>query len=519
MSDYDLTAIASDPELYISSASAFDQSGKALFIVTNGSQNIGQPIIAGNISSMRIDSTHTIDLDSNPLFFRNNSYLELVGYFTQPSESICIFGDADGYNGIFIDPAGIELRFVDSNLSVVQTRVSLFDWPLKAHITVNFDSKYATLDVNDVRSQIEYSATDPTTVPDVSFKSIVGYSYLIDGIGVYSNRFINKSNMINAKDFDYFNFTSGKYGSIGTVFNGYRQADERIIPSSDFMLHPDGYYVAGYIFIPQSEELFESVVFQCSDPTVQITYKIDNDAEQTFDDLRMILPSTSLFSVTFKVPESEMSKVFSLTIKAYFDLDITTASPAKLVADGAVYSGSTDIKIVDCPEGVYFQGGYYTGEWYIDPPKSIELVFMGHRTDISTFLFSSSDGEVSFGPSGAVTGYTAYLNGVLTTDLDDVVLDQWNHLILTKASVVDTTFFLNNDQSETKASDLSYLYLNAYPVELSAPDIAQLYSIISSSHKLRITDSPSPIVEGDAEFDSPFLLYSFAWSIIGGNVG
>jgi hypothetical protein len=519
MSNYDLTAIASDPELYISSASASDQSGKGLFIVTNGSQNIGQPIIAGNASSLRIDSTHTIDLDANPLFFRNNSYLELVGYFTKPSDSICIFGDLDGYNGIFIDPAGVELRFVDSNLTLIQTRINLLDWPLKAHITVNFDSQYATLYVNDVRSQVEYVATDPTTITAVSFKSIAGYSYLVDGIGVYSNKFINKSDMINAKDFDYFNFTSGKYTSIGTVFNGYRQADERVIPSSDFMLHPDGYYVSGYIFIPQSEELFEAVLFECSDPTVQVTYKIDNEAEETFDDLWMVFPSVNLFSVTFKVLPEEMSKVFSLTIKAYFDLDITTASPAKLIANGAIYSGSTDIKIVDCPEGVYFRGGYYTGEWYVDPPKSVEIVFMGHTDAHSTFVFSSSDGEASFGPSGAVTGYTAYLNGALVTDLDDVVLNQWNHLILTKSSVSDTTFFMNQDQLEMKSSDISYLYLNAYPVELSAPEAAQLYRIISSSHKLSVIDSPSPITEGEAEYDSPFLLYSFAWSIIGGNVG
>ena len=520
MSNYDQTAIASDPEFYLSSASLSDQSGKSLYVLDNDALNIGQPIIVGNKSSFIVDATHPINLDSNCIFFRSNCHVEFVVYLTQPTQSICIFGDSDTANGLFVDPAGIELRFVDSNLSSLYTRIDILEWPLKAHITLTFDSESATLDVNDVQSQISYAPTDPATIADVEFKSASSYFYLLDGFGVYSNRFINKSSMIDAKDFDYFNFTSGKYESIGSVFSGYRLGESKTINKSDFLLHPDGYYMISYIMIPQTEDSYDYITFECSDSDVIVSYRIDALSESTFTDREEFFPSTRVFSVSFKVSLDDINKSFWLKIRAYYEGSITTQTPAKLILDGAAYySDSNDIKIVNCPPGHYLGGYNYDCEWYITPPKSVEIVFMPLDLTNETFVFSSSDGEVSFGTGGSVSGYTAYLNGVVVSDLDDVLINQWNHLILTKSSVADTEFILNDSQAGNEQSNIRYLFINAYPSVLPAGDIQQLYKIITSSHKLRLVETLSPIQEGEAEYDSPFLLYSYAWSIIGSNVG
>lgn len=520
MSNYDLTAIASDPELYLSSSSSTDQSGKAIYVITNGSQNIGQPIIAGNSSALIIDSTHSIDIDANPIFFRSNCHMEFVAYFTQPTESVCIFGDDDAFNGLFVDPAGVELRFVDSNLSSRYVRIDIFDWPIKLHVTVSFDAESATLEVNDQRVQISYAPTDPTNVTETSIKSYGSYFYLIDGFGIYTNKFINKNNMINAKDFDYFSFTSKRYEAMGSFFSGYRLAELKTIEDNEFLLHPDNYYVAAHIFIPQNEELFDYVTLECSDPTVEITYKLDNNSEVMFTDRESIIPAGKIFSIAFKIYPDQISKTFRLKIKAYYEGDISTATPAKLVLTGsAYYSESTDIKIVDCPQGHYLGGSHYGGTWYEDSPNSIEIAFMPTDLTNETFVFSSSDGEISYGAGGSISGFTAYLNGVLVTNLDDILINQWNHLVITKVSVSDTEFLLNNSQLGGESANIRYLFINAYPSVLPESDIEQMYKIVTSSHKLRLVESLSPIVEGDAEYDSPFLLYSYAWSIISGDVG
>lgn len=520
MSNYDQTAIASDPEFYLSSASLSDQSGKALYVLDNDALNIGQPIIAGNTSSFIVDETHHIELDANCIFFRSNCHMELVAYLTQPTESICIFGDAGTQNGLFIDPAGIELRFVDSNLSSVYTRIDILEWPLKAHITLTFDAESATLDVNDVQSQISYAPTDPATIAEVSFTSVGEYFYLIDGFGIYSNRFINKSAMIDAKDFDYFTFTSAKYEAIGSVFSGYRLGETKVFNKSDFLLHPDGYYMISYIMIPQIEDSYDYITLECSDQDIVVTYKIDALAEDTFVSREEFFPVARVFSISFKVGLDDISKSFWIKIRGYIEGSITTQTPAKLILDGAAYySDSNDIKIVNCPPGHYLGGSNYDCEWYTAPPNSVEIAFMPLDLTNETFVFSSSDGEASFGAGGSVTGYTAYLNGLPVADLDDVLVNQWNHLVLTKASVADTDFILNDSQAGGEQSNIRYLFINAYPSVLPADDIEQLYKIVTSSHKLRLVETLSPIVEGEAEYDSPFLLYSYAWSIIGSNVG
>jgi len=520
MSNYDQTAIASDPEFYLSSASMSDQSGKSLYVLDNDALNTGQPIIAGNQSSFIVDSTHTINLDLNCIFFRSNCHMELVGYFTQPTENICIFGDDDTQNGIFIDQSGIELRFVDSNLSSKYTRVEIAEWPLKAHITLTFDVESATLDVNDVQSQISYSPTDPGNIADVTFKSTGQYFYLLDGFGVYSNRFLNKSNMIDAKDFDYFNFTSSKYEAVGSVFSGYRLGESKIINKSDFMLHPDGYYMVSYIMIPQIDDSYDYITFECNDPDVIVTYKVNALSETSFTTMEEFFPVARVFSISFKVSLDDINKSFWLRVKAYYEGSITTQTPGKLILDGAAfYSDSNDIKIVDCPPGHYLGGSNYDGTWYDTPPNSVEIAFMALDLTNETFVFSSTDGEASFGAGGSITGYTAYLNGVAVANLNNVRVNQWNHLVLTKVSVSDTQFILNDSQAGGEQSNIRYLFINAYPSVLTAGTIQQLYRIVTSSHKLRIVETLSPIVEGEAEYDSPFLLYSYAWSIIGSNVG
>lgn len=517
MSNYDRIAISQKPDFYFSSNSTSDQSGKGLYGITNGATNVGQPIIVGNPSSWRIASGESIVLDANPIFFQTNSDFEFVIQMMQPTETICIFGDANGYNGIFVSNGGVEIRFVDSDAIQRSASIPMTKWPEKMHVVLTFDPVYCTLIVNGQSTQVSYRDTDPTIITAVSFKTTVGNTYYLDGIGVYSDVFKNKSENVNVETLDYLDFISRTYDGISTVFDGYRGQPKIEVSNTAFTPDPilSEWYLFTISFPLSSDEDFDSISIESS-ISMPMQYKTNDGAWTSFNGQVSFSPTTNFFILQLRVRTQDITIPFIIKVFPMFDDRILTATPAILTPNGGpFYPDVTTVPIVNFPEGVELHNISYEGEWLENVPKTIEILFMP-KEESETIVLHSLDGEASCGSDGAVSGYTAYLNGQSVANLNAVRVNQWNHLVLTMTSPTADIFYLNSDSSRAGEKIIEYALLTAYPTELSAGTIAQMYSILSSYHKLSITENPTDVVEGELDGTSPFKLYTQAWAIIGG---
>lgn len=517
MSNYDRIAISQKPDFYFSSNSSSDQSGKSLYGITNGATNVGQPIIVGNPSSWRIASGESLELDANPIFFQTNNDFEFVIQMMQPDETICIFGDAGAYNGIFVTNGGVEVRFVDSDAIQRSASIPMTKWPEKMHVVVTFDPAYCTLAINGQSTQVSYRETDPTIITDVSFKTTVGNAYYIDGIGVYSDIFQDKSEYINVEDFDYLDFISRTYDGMSTTFDGYRGQPKVEVLNTDFTPDPilTEWHLFTIYFPLSSDEDFDSISIESS-LNMPMQYKTNDGSWTSFNGQVSFSPTTDFFILQVRARTQDITIPFIIKVFPMFDDRILTATPAILTPNGGpFYPDINAVAIVNFPEGVELYNISYEGEWLEAVPKTIEILFMPKETS-ETIVLHSADGEASCGTGGAISGYTAYLNGQPVANLNATRLNQWNHLVLTMTSPVADTFYLNSNAARTGEKIIEYALLTAYPTELSAGTISQMYSIISSYHKLSITENPTDIAEGELDGSSPFKLYTQAWAIIGG---
>lgn len=518
MSNYDRIAISQKPDFYFSSNSSSDQSGKSLYNITNDALNVGQPIIVGNPSSWRVTNTESIELDSNPIFFREGNELEFVIQKLQPLETLCIFGDDDGFNGFFLNPMGAEVRFVDADLSLKSLSIDFKEWPEKMYVVITFDSIYCNLRVNDQSSQISYRETDPDSITSVSFKTTANNTYYIDGIGVYSDSFESKKNYIDASEFDYLNFVSSTYNATGTVFDGHRIQSKRYISNNEFNVDPTQveYCLFNMTFPLSTDEDFSSISLESTILDMQMQYKTNYGSWATFTGNVSFVPTTDFYLLQIRVKEKDINRSFSIKVSSAFDDRITTLTPAELTPNGGpFYPDSYSTLMVNFPDGVELYGISYEGEWIEYVPNSIEILFMP-KNSTKTIIIDSLDGSASCGTGGSITGFIAYLNGELVTDLDDVRVNQWNHLILTKVSTSANTFYLNSNSSRTETNNVEYSLLTSYPSVLSSDSCQELYSIISSYHKISVVDNPTDIIEGELDGTSPFKIYTYAWAIIGG---
>ncbi len=518
MSNYDRIAISQKPDLYFSSNDVGDQSGKTLYGITNGAANTGQPIIAGNPSSWRIQDGSSIDIDANPIFFRTNTQMEFVIQKMQPTETVCIFGDASDLNGIFLNPTGVEVRFVDADLNQRSRGISFIEWPEKMYVVLAFDAVYCTLRVNDLSVQISYRETDPDTITSVSFKTSVGNTYYLDGLGVYADYFESKYEFIRAPKFDYIDFIGKTYGATGTMFNGYRIHDKTQVLRNEFLPDPldVDYYTYTKAFMMVTDDPFSSVSIESNYSNMEMQYQTNDVSWVSFTGNTSFIPSDEFIILQIRVKAEDIYKQFTVNIFTMYDDKISTNTPAVLTPNGGpLYPHIHDLSIVNFPDGVELYEISYEGEWVEEIPNSIEIIFMPKDAG-ETIIFENADGSASCGTGGAITGFTVYLNGQLVTDLDDVRINQWNHLVLTDASPTADTFYLNSDSSRANENIIEYAFLGSYPTVLDAGTIEQLYGIISSFHKLSVTENPSDIDEGALDGSSPFKIYTYAWAIVGG---
>lgn len=518
MSNYDLLAISQRPDFYFSSNSSSDQSGTSLYSTTISATNVGQPIIVGNPSSWRIATGESLEFDANPIFFRQDTQIEFVMQKLQPLETVCIFGDDDNINGIFLDAAGAEVRFVDAALNQRSAALKFIKWPEKMHIILTFDSLYCTLRINDQIAQISYRETDPDSIAQMSFKTTSGNTYYIDGIGVYSDSFESKKDYINEAYFDYSDFINRTYSASGTLFDGYR-GQQRIRISND-QFSPDPIEVECYLFTMTfpfaTDEPYDSISIESNYLDMEMQYKTNDGTWTDFTGNTSFSPSSVFFVLQLRVKTQDINRLFIINVFPMFDDRITVNTPAELVPNGGpLYPDEHTVSIVNFPDGVELNLISYEGEWIEYIPNSVEIIFMP-KTSTKTIVFDSADGSASCGTGGSITGFTAYLNGVLVANLNGVRVNQWNHLVLTKASTSADTFYLNSNSSRTETNVIEYAFLGSYSSELSIGIIQQLYAIVSSFHKASVSDNPTDIVEGELDGVSPFKVYTFAWAIIGG---
>lgn len=510
MSNYDLVAISSHPDFYLSSNSLTDQSGQTLYPLTNTANNAGQPIIVGNPSSFLIDNTHNITIGNNPLLFRLGSYFEFTAYFPEPQDSMTIFSDVSGENGLFISTSGIELRFTDGADVVNSVSVPVDTWQQKFYIVVTFDRETATLHVNNRQKSTSFTAKDPSSIGQFAFVAPVGYQYSVDGIGVYSLEFTKKGNFLDALTFGYPVHISKWYGAISTDLISNHIAESYTISRSEFAVSDINNHVFMQMLPPGFEYGFISIE---SDTDLPITYQVNEDTPQVFVRRAIVTAAQAAQYIRFTV--NSKAQEFTVTINVHEAGIVDMLGPARLsVSGGAFFPKSRDIVLVNCKQGIRFSGGYFSGEWIDESPKSIEIVFKPLSTS-TTHVFASSDGNATYGTSGSVNGYAAWLNGVQVNNLNNVITNEWNHLVLTINNPTATTFNLNATALGNSAGDIEYLFLAAYPTVVQL--VPELYSMISSSYKMTHSETlTSQVHEGEGDPDSPFSIYSMAWAIIGG---
>lgn len=518
MSNYDRLAISQAPDFYFSSNSSTDQSGAAIYGITVVADNVGQPIIVGNPSSWRITVTESLEFDANPIFFRKETNLEFVVQKLQPLDTVCIFGDDDEFNGIFLMPDRVQVRFVDSNLIQKSADVIFTRWPEKLHVILTFDELYCTLRVNDQTAQVSYKETDPGAITTMSFKTTAENTYTIDGIGVYSGSFESKKDYINSSTFDYLDFVNKTFDGTGTVFDGHRGQNRDQVLSAQFLPDPSqpDTFIYTMTFPLSSDEDFSSISIESNFLDMEMQYSTNDVAWTDFTGNVSFVPSTDFFLLQIRVNTQDIPRSFIINVFSMYDDKISTNTPAELVPNGGpLYPDEYSLSIVNFPEGVELREISYAGEWIDYVPNSIEIVFMP-KTDAKTIIFTSTDGSASCGTGGSISGFTAYLNGVLAADLSNIRINQWNHLVLTKVSTAASIFYLNSNSSRTEESIIEYALLTSFPSVLSAGTAAQLYSIISSYHHASVSDTTSGISEGELDGTSPFKAYTYAWAIIGG---
>lgn len=518
MSTYDQLSFASNPTLYLSAPDINDKSGAGAFTLANNNLiATGQPIIYGNAKSFYINDTNTVDVIGNPLFFGTNTSLEFVSVISKPTQDVPIVVDDNNMNGIFITPTGIVLRLFFETSSASYSKIAFVrvkDWDKKLHVIVTVSNTQSVLNVNGEYSYLQY--TD-SIIPSDNLTIGGGYSnyaYLIDGIGFYRGTSIDKSMVINDPGSGYEIYTGRKYGSTTTKFDNpvFAYSENFVLSDFSFSTEPDMYTLIYYV--SRYGEATDYISVRSNDENVVVSYVLNLDTTGDFSNY-LLLDDVDTATLVFYVAAEDVQDDFKLTINAYSNGSITTNTPASLQLEGmALYDVGSE-SIVNYPNGTLLNQSTYTGTWIEDVPSTIEIVFKAIESTLDTIVFSSIDGQVSYGPTGSISGYTTYLNGVLVADMSDVLLNQWNHLVLVYSSPTATEFYINSDDGLSSDQTIAYMLLTSYAQELDLNQVEQLYNILSGIDVISAQEPALSIIEGEFDNGLAFNYYSYAWSIIG----
>lgn len=524
MSTYDQIAFGSRPRLYLSAPDITDKSGVGDFPLSNNNLSpTGQPIIFGSEFSFHMSDATTVDVIGNPVFFNDTATLECLIYAGRPTEDVPIIIDSDSQNALLITPDGITLKLFFENLLSTYSQtatVPVKDWNKKLYIIVSITASQATLSVNNSSDILTYKDTIVPSSDITIGGGYSGYKYLLDGVGFYSNTIRNKSLLIDDPMSGHTSYASRRHGGRTTKFDGYEKGIKQSfgLNSFTFSTNQDGNYYTFSYLVSQIHQGIDYIIVRVNDERVVVSYDIDFDDPGQFTEY-LLVGSVNESNLRFIVNADSVDNDFILSIETIYNGDISYESPAQLELIGLALYGPPTESIVNTPDGTKLPEAAYTGTWILDDnfpdtPGTIEIVFKPIDEGIDTYVFVSTDGSVSYGPTGAITGYTAYLNGQSVSDLSDIRYDQWNHLVLTDASASSTEFYLNSDDGLSSTTTISYMFLTGYPSVLNSAAIETLYEIVSGIDLLSVNETAT-VVEGSFPGVQGFNAYSYAWAILG----
>lgn len=526
MNTYDQLALSTMPSFYLASPTVADQSATGLFTITNnGVSNIGQSIIVGHKNSFRISNSETIDISGNLGFLESKTSIEMVIRVVKPVNEIPVIYDVDNQSGLYITPDGIYLKIKfqqDENVQLVQVGKLLKKWDVKLYVRLIFSDSRVDLFVNDDAFSIDYDGT-PFEVSNVSMgiSSADNDWFLIDGLGSYSIALEDKKDYIDDKNGGYRDVSHRIYNSVSTFFTTADIAFTQKLSNSYFdnRVNESKHYVYN---IPNNDDGYQYFIVKNSNESLSFAYKIETDDNWTLFVKDFVIPATA-DSIAFALSVSNFDQIteedFELEISGVSNADIYEDSPAILTLTGyAFYPDSVQDSITNNPQGMTLYESRFDGVWQSNINgdsafKTIEMVFKAHDLTQKTFLYNSADNSASFGPAGSISNFTAYLNGDMVTDLDDIIENQWYHLVLVSETVLSDEFSLNYDGTESQT--LSYLFFSAYEYELTQANAQNLFSLLNGSDAISFEETTSVIEEGLTDNGTAYKAYAYTWAIIG----
>jgi hypothetical protein len=522
MNTYDQLALSAFPTLYVASPLTTDQSNSSEYTLSNNSLSLtGQPIISGHLSSFYVNDTNTVDIGGDLGFFISESSLEFVMYCNQPQEEFPLLM-ADSLSGIYVDQDGIifRLHFQDTDgvVYAIDAKCRVEQWSRKFHIILYFNSNDAQLLVNGNQYKIDY-IHEPVIPTEFVLGTTEDNWVNIDGFSAFNRRSPDKSIYINDLNNGHAIYSTAILGGNYTMFDSFDIMSSRTYNKADFIKYDQDQYILTTTSPPETDSSPDFVIIKININNTNVVYKTDLSSDWNPLNEPIVLDnSTPIKTISFIWTPNQIVSDISITIDYIRDGKIEEHSPAILELTGQALFFDTEDSMVNVPNGIRLIDSYYEGTWVVgnnvDIPLSIEILFKAETIQDDTYVFYSSDGHASFGPTGSISGYIAYLNGQLVTDLDDVLVGQIYHLVLIESTPAGDTFYLNFDGSSS--SSISYILLSSYQTELSENQILSLLNVLSGSDKLEFEETIDFLDEGtDIDTGIAYNPYSYAWSIVG----
>lgn len=516
MNTYDQISFTDKPLFYLSSPTLTDQSGASTWGLTNnGVTAIGQAIIFGHKNSFYITDTNYFSITGSLGFGVPGNTIEMVLYSQRPTQEYAAFADDTTKSGIYLNESSISVRVFSSQGLDTEIRHDVRTWPQKFYLRLSFTYNEITFSVNGETSSATY-----TTLPTVTTCRI-GYGmndewFLIDGLGVYSGQTTTKSNHINDANNGYFNYVRHKQGKTIT-FSEATSTFTKEITNKDFILSANGLQRSfSYVITPTDvAEAFFTVTPGRQD--IDFFASTDVDAVPAVFHNPIAIPNDSLMYFYLQQGFFMDNTDFTMTLKGVLDGKIY-GQHSILELTGVCIDVPPNDSIVNCPDSMVL-GGYYSGEYRMDTPATLEFVFKVGSMENDNVIYEDADCAVSAGPTGAITGFTsAYLNGDLVTDINDILPEQWYHMVLISPSN-ETEYVLNYDGVDFNT--VAYMFFTVYESTLTATDAQNSFDILVGTDIISVEDNlgtleETPITGGfEPDNGTSYILYSYPWAVVG----
>lgn len=521
MSKYNQLAISTNPSFYLSAPVTTDQSSAGIVALSsNNLSAIGQPVVYGNTNSFLVTDSTGVVLDRDIVFVEGN-LTEFVMLSQAPAGEVGVLS-TDIDSGIFLTPDAVMLR-VSSILEdmifnqVIQVKIK--EWESKKHVVVSIGSSQVSLTVNGISNSSSFQG-DIISGSTMNIGAGSDYAFLLDGLGVYPLRLIDKSSTINDFGSAHNVYASILHGGQTTKFDTFVVDEINLVELKDFHIEAADLETRSLVYsflVSQTSQPNKYLVFKSNNDSTIVEYDISGGAIVEFQHYDSVELSDSNVVVSFRIP-LDVPSDFQIEVTTVLDANILSQTPADLIVDGTpVFPNVVDESIVNCPEGVWLAKASYTGTWKpfeqagSEPPKTIELLFKPNDSTETVVIFDSSDGSVT---TASQSGYILWLNGVEVADLTDIKWNQWNHLILVNDTASATEFSINTDGS-SDPMNINFQFLSAYPTELVQAEIEQLYAVVAGIDIISVAESELTFAEGEFDNGLGFQVINLTWAIVG----